>query len=94
MLNGEMPASNVARARTSYYRAKPVLLARGLVVFEGSGPGACYSLAHERVGTMDPDQSHEEVPGTSGLVELLEQVVPATTRPTTVLLTRREALPW
>ena len=36
------------QARASYYRAKPVLLARGLVVAEGAGPGARYWLAHER----------------------------------------------
>ena len=38
------------QARASYYRAKPVLLARGLVVVEGSGPGARYWLSHERPG--------------------------------------------
>jgi hypothetical protein len=54
------------QARASYYRAKPVLLARGLVVFEGSGPGARYWLAHERAGMVEPEQSHEQVPGTSG----------------------------
>ena len=36
------------QARASYYRAKPVLLARGLVVVEGTGPGARYWLSHER----------------------------------------------
>ena len=57
------------QGRTSYYRAKPVLLARGLVVIEGSGPGAHYWLAHERAMRVEPEQSHRQVPGTGGTPE-------------------------
>jgi hypothetical protein len=54
------------QGRTSYYRAKPVLLARGLVVVEGTGAGARYWLAHERAAVVEPEPSHRQVPGTSG----------------------------
>jgi AAA domain len=52
------------QARASYYRAKPVLLARGLVVVEGTGPGARHWLAHEGAsGGLGRPESHEVSPG-------------------------------
>ncbi len=53
------------QARTSYYRAKPVLLARSLVTFEGEGVGARFWLVHERAGSMVSQQSHLPGPETS-----------------------------
>jgi hypothetical protein len=54
------------QARASYYRAKPVLLTRGLVVVEGSGPGARYWLAHERAGSgLTRSQSQQVSPPAS-----------------------------
>jgi AAA domain len=54
------------QARASYYRAKPVLLARGLVVVEGAGLGARYWLSHERPGAgLSRSQSQQVSPPAS-----------------------------
>ena len=55
------------QARASYYRAKPVLLARGLVVVEGTGPGARYWLAHERAGSGLSRSQSQQVSVSAGL---------------------------
>jgi hypothetical protein len=57
------------QARASYYRAKPVLLARGLVVFEGTGPGARYWLAHERSEAGISRSQSQQVSPPAGLSE-------------------------
>jgi hypothetical protein len=57
------------QARASYYRAKPVLLARGLVVVEGAGPGARYWLAHERFGAGLSKSQSQQVSPPGGLTE-------------------------
>jgi hypothetical protein len=57
------------QARASYYRAKPVLLARGLVVVEGSGPGARYWLTHERLGSGLSRSQSQQVSPPAGLSE-------------------------
>ena len=57
------------QARASYYRAKPVLLARGLVVVEGAGPGARYWLAHERFGAGLSKSRSQQVSPPGGLTE-------------------------
>jgi len=57
------------QARASYYRAKPVLLARGLVVVEGSGPGARYWLAHEHAGAGLSRSQSQQVSPPAGLSE-------------------------
>ncbi len=57
------------QARASYYRAKPVLLARGLVVVEGTGPGARYWLAHERAGSGLSRSQSQQVSPRAGLTE-------------------------
>jgi hypothetical protein len=77
------------QARASYYRAKPVLLARGLVVVEGTGPGARYWLAHERSGPGLTRSQSQQVSPPGGLTETSKSETSGETTPD-----QEGGLPW
>ena len=64
-----LEASEAALWSDAGERARAYLHARGLVVVEGTGPGARYWLAHERAGSGLSRSQSQQVSPPAGLTE-------------------------